>query len=189
MTRASRKTGNKDAFTQIAQAYDVLTDPEKREIYDALGAAGLQRLRDGDPTVKKQWRLDHPPKPMGNFDVVTEGVVNFIEWGRHLRIALGLEHAVPSTYITATDAAGKPLMSGGAASGAVTFKFELTVRCMSRMKNLLRKKDITHNCDKAKFLGMKKTYYLECAYVAHARTQQERRCTDAQMCSPHGQTS
>ena len=34
---SKRKNGNKDAFTRIAQAYDVLTDPEKREVYDELG--------------------------------------------------------------------------------------------------------------------------------------------------------
>ena len=32
------------------------------------------------------------------------------------------------------------------------------------MKNLLKKRDITHNCAKSRFLGMKKTYYLECSY-------------------------
>ena len=42
-------------FATIAQAYDVLTDTEKREIYDRLGERGLERLRDGDPSVKKDW--------------------------------------------------------------------------------------------------------------------------------------
>ena len=42
-------------FATIAQAYDVLTDTEKREIYDRLGEQGLERLRDGDPSVKKDW--------------------------------------------------------------------------------------------------------------------------------------
>jgi|EP01046_Picozoa_sp_COSAG06_P011354 hypothetical protein len=53
-----KNRGAKDAeavFATIAQAYDVLTDEEKREIYDRLGERGLQRLRDGDPSVKKDW--------------------------------------------------------------------------------------------------------------------------------------
>lgn len=53
-----RNRGSEEAqavFGTIAQAYGVLTDAEKREIYDRLGARGLERLRDGDPSVKKDW--------------------------------------------------------------------------------------------------------------------------------------
>lgn len=53
-----RNRGSEEAqavFATIAQAYDVLTDTEKREIYDRLGERGLERLRDGDPSVKKDW--------------------------------------------------------------------------------------------------------------------------------------
>ena len=53
-----RNHGSEEAqgvFATIAQAYDILTDSEKREIYDRLGEQGLERLRDGDPSVKKDW--------------------------------------------------------------------------------------------------------------------------------------
>ena len=50
-----RNRGSEEVFATIAQAYGVLTDTEKREIYDRLGARGLERLRDGDPSVKKDW--------------------------------------------------------------------------------------------------------------------------------------
>ena len=43
----------RQVFAAVARAYDVLTDPEKREIFDRLGEDGLQRLQDGDPSVKK----------------------------------------------------------------------------------------------------------------------------------------
>ena len=36
-------------FSSIADAYDVLTDPEKREIFDRIGQGGLDRLRDSAP--------------------------------------------------------------------------------------------------------------------------------------------
>jgi DnaJ-class molecular chaperone len=43
------------AFAAVAHAYSVISDPEKREVFDRLGAPGLQRLQDGDPRVKKGW--------------------------------------------------------------------------------------------------------------------------------------
>lgn len=33
---------------------------------------------------------DHPPKDLGNFDVVTDGIVSFMEWSHRLRVVLGL---------------------------------------------------------------------------------------------------
>lgn len=47
-----------EVFASIAQAYEVLIDEEKREILDRLGEEGLVRLRDGDPTVKKDYIAD-----------------------------------------------------------------------------------------------------------------------------------
>jgi hypothetical protein len=117
--------------------------------------------------VKKQWRDKHSNDDnddVGGIDVATEGLVSLIAWCRSLRIRLGLESAVPSATISAMDASGKVLVSGGATEGKVAFKFELDVKCNSRMKKLLTKDSITHNCPHAKVLGMKKTYYLECKY-------------------------
>ena len=42
-----RKDGDSSTFMTIASAYDVLSDPEKKEIFDTLGEGGLRRLRDG----------------------------------------------------------------------------------------------------------------------------------------------
>jgi curved DNA-binding protein CbpA len=42
-------------FATLSIAYGVLSDPEKREIFDRLGEDGLRRLQDGDPRVKKGW--------------------------------------------------------------------------------------------------------------------------------------
>ena len=42
-------------FASIANAYGVLSNPEKREIYDRLGEKGIARLQDGDPSVRKGW--------------------------------------------------------------------------------------------------------------------------------------
>jgi curved DNA-binding protein CbpA len=47
-----------EAFTAIGVAYEILTDPVKREVFDRLGSEGLRRLQDGDPRVMK-WYL--PP--------------------------------------------------------------------------------------------------------------------------------
>jgi DnaJ-class molecular chaperone len=41
------------AFAEVADAYAVLSDPDKRDVYDRLGRNGLRRLQDGDPSVKK----------------------------------------------------------------------------------------------------------------------------------------
>ena len=57
------------------------------------------------------------------------------------------------------------LMTSSYSEGDVTFKFELTVKCNSRMKKLLNLKAVTHNCNDAQFFGMKKTYYLVCPYT------------------------
>ena len=43
----------KAAFAALSVAYGVLSNPEKREIFDRLGDEGLRRLQDGDPRIKK----------------------------------------------------------------------------------------------------------------------------------------
>jgi curved DNA-binding protein CbpA len=52
--------GKNAKFAAIANAYDILTDPEKKEIWQRLGQDGLERLRNGDPSVKKDWKP--PPR-------------------------------------------------------------------------------------------------------------------------------
>merc|ERR1712166_1700840 len=71
-------------FAKIAYAYGVLTDPEKREIFDRLGEPGLERMRNGDPSVKKGWlpndeilrrhhQNDGPEKPLHSIITTTFG--------------------------------------------------------------------------------------------------------------------
>ena len=40
-------------FAAIGHAYGILSDPEKRDVYNRLGLLGLRRLQDGDPRVKR----------------------------------------------------------------------------------------------------------------------------------------
>ena len=40
-------------FASIGHAYGILSDTEKRDVYDRLGLMGLRRLQDGDPRVKR----------------------------------------------------------------------------------------------------------------------------------------
>eukprot|EP00040_Diaphanoeca_grandis_P018988 m.99966 g.99966 ORF g.99966 m.99966 type:complete len:168 (-) comp27208_c0_seq1:511-1014(-) len=75
------------AFEVIGRAQDVLTNPEKREIFDRLGENGLRRLQDGDPTVKKGWlppdevlRRAYPPgPPQGGLDWFVTTLFSFLE--------------------------------------------------------------------------------------------------------------
>lgn len=91
-----RNRGSEEAqavFATIAQAYGVLTDAEKREIYDRLGARGLERLRDGDPSVKKDWL---PP------DEVLRRIHNDGDepWHRELRVRTCSADCVSSQPLT-----------------------------------------------------------------------------------------
>lgn len=173
-----RNRGVKDAeavFARIAQAYEILMDPEKREIFDRLGEDGLKRLGDGDPTVKRDYlppdevlrriHLDKDGAEPWHQKLVTSSFayLETIDF-RRLRwipIMLGIITEFPSVIITATsDATGDEIMPGETTDGDVTFKFTLSGKSSDFTSS-----DITHTCVKAKFLGMKTTYYLQCAYL------------------------
>jgi len=163
------------AFAKIAYSYKVLTDPEKREIFDRLGEPGLQRLRDGDPSVKKGWvppdevlRRLHNDGVQNPLDALVTGSVAVMgKWtmalsqaGRRLYVWLGLWSLNPSVHITASDSSGNTVYSDGHAATGVTFKFALSKRTED-----FRRDHITHsNCVNPKFMGMKDTYYLTCSH-------------------------
>ena len=42
-------------FAEVADAYNILSDRAKRDVFDRLGRNGLRRMQDGDPTVKKDY--------------------------------------------------------------------------------------------------------------------------------------
>ena len=156
-----------DRFAQIANAYDVLTDPEKREIFDRLGQDGLDRLRDGDPSVQKDWIPPKEPPKQG----IDRLIAAIARGSAVLRDALGLANGPPVVRITAVDTHGNMLRSGGATSGGkTTFKFDLSDRPYDKATaalTSLRASAITHNCPTGfRFLGMKTTYYLECPHAA-----------------------
>ena len=136
----------------------------KREIFDRLGRDGLERLRDGDPSVHKDFT---PPPPAEGFDRLTAAMHHY---GGQLRDWFGLTDRPPEVSITATDAASKPLPSGGvltAAGRRATFKIVLSARPYDKRAEALSNlaaTDIHHTCPKGKVLGMKQTYYLECPY-------------------------
>jgi len=177
-----RNGGDKAAeavFATVAHAYDVLTDPEKREVFDRLGERGLERMRDGDPSVHKDWltpdevlrRIHHD----GDGDeallasIVTSSFASFAAlltaWQEHaqkLFLWIGMRSENPSVYISATDAAGTTLASGGSTASGVTFKFALSGKSFDFVAS-----DVTHNCGAGsfRFLGMKTTFYLQCEHV------------------------
>lgn len=156
-------------------------DEEKREVLDRLGEEGLERLRDGDPTVKKDYvppdeilrRVHNDGAEPWHQMLVTSTFSYFSSLAdssmrqrlRWLPIALGLLTEAPSVTISASEdaaggAAGRALRSGDYVSGPVTFKFALSGKSTDFSFD-----DITHNCEGARFLGMKTTYYLQCASV------------------------
>ena len=165
------------AFATIASAYEVLTSPEKREIYDRLGESGLERLRDGDPSVHKDWL---PPDEIlrrihndGDEGFVQSLVTSSFASLSALLVACDsllapamrqlFGERVPSVVITATeDGSGTAMASGGRTSGSVTFKFALSGKSFDFTES-----DVSHsNCARAKFLGMKTTFYLQCGHVS-----------------------
>ena len=46
-------------------------------------------MRDGDPTVTKEWRDSHPVEKLKGVDVATDTIATFIAWCRRIRIKLG----------------------------------------------------------------------------------------------------
>jgi len=171
-----RNGGNKEAeavFSTVAHAYDVLLSPEKREVFDRLGETGLERLRDGDPSVHKDWlppdevlRRIHNDGDEGWLEyAVTSSFASLASllsaWDRRMaptvRWLTGTEF--PSVVITATKASGAALRSGGRASETVTFRFTLSGKSLD-----FDERAVVHNCPRSKFLGMKTTFYLQCEH-------------------------
>jgi hypothetical protein len=163
-------------FASIAQAYEVLMDPTTREVLDRLGVDGLERLRNGDPTVRKGYLPNDEILRRLNTD--KDGVESWPQWLvtapfayvascsdaartrlRWLPLLLGLLTDQPRVTITASsDADGKLLAAGASTRGAVTFVFRLSGKSTDFTKS-----DVTHTCGAdARFLGMKYTYYLQC---------------------------
>lgn len=152
-----KQGGQACTFAAIANAYDVLSDPVKRDIFDRLGQDGLVRLQEGDPSVQAGWV---PPPPKEWIDRFISAL-KFFNYRRPWK---------PTVVITATDSSGNPLTSGATlTSGVATFKFTLSAQPYDRRSEgltNLRAVDLTHNCgEQARFFGMKKVYYLECPYI------------------------
>lgn len=177
--RGAEATAEK-AFAVVSHAYEILTNPEKREILDRLGVEGLERMRDGDPSVHKDWlppdevlrRLHDDGDEPWLQSLVTSGFASFstmltaserrlMPSLRALAVGIGIYSALPSVVITATEtASGAALSSGHSASTAVTFKFALSGKSFD-----FDQSDVTHeNCERPKFLGMKTTFYLQCEH-------------------------
>jgi DnaJ-class molecular chaperone len=162
-------------FATISHAYEVLMDAEKREIFDRLGEQGLERLRDGDPSVKKDWlppdevlrRIHNDGDEPWFQSMITSSFASvgglFRLWEESvplLRRWFGVSE-FPSVWISATDASGATLASGGSVSTRIAFKFTLSGKSVD-----FDVSDIEHvNCEHARFLGMKSTYYLECGHT------------------------
>jgi len=152
-----KQGGEACTFAAIANAYDVLSDPVKKDIFHRLGHDGLVRLQDGDPSVQPGWV---PPPPKEWIDCFISAL-KFFNYRRHVK---------PTVAITATDSSGNLLTSGATlASGVATFKIVLSAQPYDRRSEgltNLRAPDLTHNCgEQARFFGMKKVYYLECPHI------------------------
>jgi len=175
-----RNGGDKAAeqvFMTVAHAYDVLNDPEKREVFDRLGEAGLERMLDGDPSVHKDWEPPNNGRDQAwldatittGFGMLSSGLIASQQIAAPIYFSfaemLGIDARMPSLRITASGVdTGLVLASGGQASEGVTFKFTLSGKSFD-----FELPDVTHTgCDKAKFLGMKTTFYLQCGHVPGA---------------------
>ena len=65
------KSGVEKTFATIAHAYNMLKNETTREILDRLGEDGLERLRNGDPSVLKGWVPPDEVIPVDMHAVVT----------------------------------------------------------------------------------------------------------------------
>ena len=173
----NREKAAEVVFAAIASAYDTLMDPEKRDIFDRLGASGSTT---GDPSVHKDWLP--PDEVLRRIHAKTDGDEAFFEGlvtsgfasltalfaacDAHLAPALRwlVGERVPSVRITASDASGAALASGGSTASAATFMFSLNGKSFDFTEDDV----VAHNCARAKFLGMKTTFYLQCAHDAGA---------------------
>lgn len=169
-----RAGGDEAIFATVAHAYNILTDPAQRDVFDRLGERGLERLRDGDPSVRPDYlppdevlrRIHNDGEEEWLASVVTASFAtlgSFMhaldQWlSPTLRWITATES--PSCVITAMDASGVALASGMTTTTGVTFKFVLSGKSLD-----FEATDVANNCPaRSRFLGMKNTYYLECQH-------------------------
>lgn len=50
----NKEPGAEEKFKEIAEAYDVLSDPRKREIFDRYGEEGMRARGQGDPPFDRR---------------------------------------------------------------------------------------------------------------------------------------
>lgn len=64
-----KPTGNQDKFKEISQAYNILTDERKRQIYDLQGLDGVQshdRVRNRDGVFEQTFKVPHNNEMFNN---------------------------------------------------------------------------------------------------------------------------
>ena len=171
---------NAQQVTRHSTSSELIHLPLKHpEVFDRLGEEGLERLRDGDPSVRKDWlppdevlrRIHDDGDEPWLQSIVTGSFASIAStWSAALPVLRGLFKRLgalsefPSVVITATDASGGALKSGGSTREGVTFKFALSGKSFDFVEG-----DVTHNCLKSKFLGMKTTFYLQCEHAPCCR--------------------
>ena len=143
-----------------------------RSDISSLGERGLERLRDGDPSVRKDWLLDEVLRRMHN-----DGDEPLLQ--RAITSSFALVGSMQPLTLSQLIALvgldqGRRLWSsrrrirqrsadhGGNTSAAVTFKLALSGKSFD-----FEQHDVVHDCPgRAKFLGMKTTFYLQCEHTA-----------------------